>query len=100
MQIFRELTHKTGNVQESIYSVAKSKVVGFGENFDTVREISLATDCLLEGSTCSAPAVNFSIKKTFDDKSGRKHFNMRLHDLRRISSRETPYYVTCSIAHV
>jgi len=96
--VFFILSHKARNIQVSIDPVAESEVICFCEDLYAMREIPLPPHTLLESSTGSSPAVDFSIEEALHQKLGRHSSNMRLHDLRRVRSSKRPHYIASRIS--
>ena len=48
--VFVELSDEAGDVEVGVDSVREREVIGLSQNFNAMRERSLATDCLLESS--------------------------------------------------
>ena len=69
-EILWELGNKAGHIKVGIYSIRQCEVVSLGQDLDAVRECSLTTHALLEGGTCSTPAIDFSIKQRFNNEFG------------------------------
>lgn len=62
-EILRELSDKAGDVEVRVDSIGECEVVSLGEDLDAVGEGALATHTLLEGRTCSSPAIDFSVEE-------------------------------------
>ena len=89
-KILFKLPNETRNVQISVCSIGKSKIIGLCEDFNTMREIALTSDTFLECSTCRSSTINFTIIQAQNDKLCRQSVNMWLHDFRRVCPGKTP----------
>ena len=65
-----ELSHKAGDIDESVDTVRKREVISFGQDLNTVREGALATDSLLESSARCPPNVDLTIEQAHNDELG------------------------------
>ena len=98
--VFWELSHEAGDINESVYTVRKREVISFGQDLNTVREGTLATDSLLESSARCSPNVDLTIEQAHNDELGRESSHVWFHDFRRVGSCEAPHYVAGCIAHM
>ncbi len=61
-EVLGELGDEAGDVEESVDTVGKGEVVGFCQDFDAVREVSLAAHAFLEGGACGSAAIHFAVE--------------------------------------
>lgn len=65
-----------------------------------MRESALTTHCFLECGACSSSAIDFSVKETDVDELAGECKDMRSHDIRCVSSSETPDDITGGVTYM